>query len=395
MNELIEYRLLLDLGVLLIVAMLCASLFQKLKMPPVIGMLLAGIIIGPFTPGFQIVSNEITTLGQLGAILILFGLGLQYNYQDFKKFGLKGFIVACSGFVSFFAGLALGLLIQWNLTESLLLGTLFVSTSTTISLKMMEDLHLKESNGTMIAKTAFVVDDLYGVIVLAFVLTQIQTGSALHADVVVSIATVLISIILIFAVGILLMPKISVYVEKKFSGSAFTIGIAFCLILSYAVIAIGLSPLIGAFLAGTILTATMHYKDVLTSITPMRNLFAMVFFVTIGLAMNPSVILSVLPIALLISVVAIFSKALAFTFILSRFKVPFKEAFLCGVASGPRGEISLIITQTASAGGMVSSVFLGVGASLVLLTSIISSVLILSLNVFLKREKTIKNIIKK
>jgi len=387
MEELIQYRLLLDLGVLLLVALFCATLFKKLKLPPVIGMLLAGIIIGPFTPGFQIVSSEIIIMGQLGAILILFGIGLEYNYQNFKKFGLKGCIAACSGFVSFLAGLLLGILLNWTFAESLLLGALFVSTSTAIALKMMTDLKLKETEGTMIAKTAIVVDDLYGVIVLALVLTQLQTGSAMQNDVLFSIGKVIISIVLILAAGIFLMPKIFKYIEKIFTGSAFAFGISFCLILSYAVISLGISPLIGAFLAGTILTATMHYKDVLKSIAPMANLFATVFFVSIGLIIDPSLFIPALPVALLISVVAILSKALAFTFILRRFKVPLKESLLCGVTSGPRGEISLIITQTAFTSGIVGEFFLGIGASLVLLTSLISAILILLINVSFKQKK--------
>lgn len=389
MNEIIDYRLLLDLGVLLLVALFCATLFQKLRLPPVIGMLIAGIVIGPFTPGFQIVSKEIITIGQIGAILILFGLGLEFKYQNFKIFGLQAVLLAgLSGFGGFAAGALLGFFLKWNISESLLLGTLFVSTSSTIALKMMEEtLHLKESKGTMITKTAIVVDDLYGFIALALVLTQLQSGSALQTDVAISIVKVLLSIIVIFSVGIFLMPKIFTHIEKLFTGSSFAFGISFCLILSYAVISIGLSPLIGAFLAGTILTATMQYKDVLKSIIPIRNLFATVFFVTIGLSLDPGVILSVLPVALLISIVAIFSKALVFALTLRRLRVPLKEALLCGLATGPRGEISLIISQTANVSGIVGSIFLGIAASLVLLTSLISSILIVILNIIFKRKK--------
>ena len=223
---------------------------------------------------------------------------------------IKGVLLAGgSGAVTFAAGVLLGVLLSWSIPESLLLGTLFVSTSTTIALKMMEEIfHETESKGIMIAKTAIVVDDLYGFIALALVLTQIQSGSVAYTDVAISIGKVLISIIVIFSVGIFLMPKIFIHIEKIFTGSSFTFGISFYLILSYAVISIDLSPLIGAFLAGTILTATMQYKDVLKSIIPIRNLFATVFFVTIGLVIDPTVILSVLPIALLISIVAIFFK---------------------------------------------------------------------------------------
>lgn len=386
MNGTLEYQLLLELGVLLLVALLCATIFQKLKMPPVMGMLIAGIIIGPFTPGFKIVSEWIIIMGQLGAILILFGLGLEFKYKDIKTFGMQGLALAgLSGFAGFAAGILLGFLLNWSMAESLLLGALFVSTSSTIALKMMEERpQLNESRGGMITKSAIVFDDLYGFIALAIVLALLQNGTGVNSDVAISIGRVLISIIAIFSVGIFLMPKVFKYIEKIFAGSAIAFGISFCLLLSYAFFSLGISPLIGAFLAGTILTTTVQYKNVLTSLIPVRNLFATVFFVSIGLTINPFEIIYMLPVALLVSLVAIFSKALMFTFILTRANISLKDAFILGLTTGPRGELSLIITQAASLGGLVSPLFLSVAASLVLLTALISSMLLLLFHFIIK-----------
>jgi len=215
MNELIEYTILLDLGVLFLVAVFCGTIFKKLKMPPVIGMLIAGIIIGPFTPGFQIMSKEIILLGQIGSILILFGLGLEFNYQNFKKYGAHGFILAgVSSFVSFAAGIGIGIFFEWTFAETLLLGTLFVSTSTTMALQLMSETPQIMMRGSMIAKTAIVVDDLYGFIALALVLARLQSTTGLNEEVVFSIGKVLISIIIIFSVGIFVMPKVFKFIEK-------------------------------------------------------------------------------------------------------------------------------------------------------------------------------------
>ncbi|MEM0466986.1 MAG: cation:proton antiporter [Candidatus Thermoplasmatota archaeon] len=128
----------------------------------------------------------------------------------------------------------------------------------------------------------------------------------------------------------------------------------------------------------------MYHKDVVTSISPVTYLFATVFFVSGGLSIDPSIIILMLPVALLISVVAIVSKAVVFTLVLHHFNVPLKEALFCGLATGPRGEISLIIS--ANVGGLVKMTFLGTATPMVLLTSIISSSLPLILNLIFDKK---------
>ncbi|MFH0817642.1 MAG: cation:proton antiporter, partial [Candidatus Micrarchaeota archaeon] len=100
-----DQRIILDLAVLLSVALFCAAILQKFKLPSVIGMIIAGMIIGPFTPGFTVRSAEINTLGQIGSILILFVIGLQFEYTYFRKFGVRAFILAgIASAVTFLAG---------------------------------------------------------------------------------------------------------------------------------------------------------------------------------------------------------------------------------------------------------------------------------------------------
>ncbi|MFH0817286.1 MAG: cation:proton antiporter, partial [Candidatus Micrarchaeota archaeon] len=266
-------------------------------------------------------------------------------------------------------------------TESLLLGVIFISSSTTIALKMLEELvGPKNQKEEALAKAAIVIEDLYGFAALAFVLAYIQTG-AVSTSMPVVIEAVLASVAMLamlFFMGVNIMPKIFYLIEKFFPGSAFSFGIAFCLFLSYAVISLNVSPLIGAFLAGTILTSTIGHKDVLKSIIPIRNLFATLFFVSIGMLINPNLLISILPVAIIISVVAILSKAVPFTLVLMRFGVRQKDAVPLGVITGPRGEISLVIAQTAIFSELAGQHFLAIATGLVLLTAIISPVLLLS-----------------
>ncbi len=383
--ELTSYdpRIILDLAVILSVALFSAAMAQKFRLPSVVGMLVAGIILGPFTPGFTVKSMEISTLGQIGSILILFVIGLQFEYTYFKKVGVKAFLLAgTASALTFVAGSVLGPFMGLGLTESLLLGVIFISSSTTISLKLLEEVvKPKNQKEDALTKAAIVIEDLYGFAALAFVLAYLQTG-AVSTNISIVIEAVLASVAMLamlFFLGVRIMPRMFYLIERHFPGSAFSFGIAFCLFLSYAVISLNVSPLIGAFLAGTILTSTMKHKDVLQSIIPIRNLFATLFFVSIGMLIDPGLLISMLPVAIIVSVVAILSKALPFIFMLMRFGVRQRDAIPLGVITGPRGEISLVIAQTAIFSGLAGQHFLAISTGLVLLTAIISPLFLLSI----------------
>lgn len=381
MDALSDYQIVLDLGALLIIALCCSALFEKLRMPSLMGMLIAGIIIGPFASGFQVLNKDIIMLiGQLGAILILFGVGLQFEYQSISRIWVRSLALAVlAGSAGFIAGVLLGILLGWNHAEVLLLGALFVSTSTTIALKMMEEtlpVYIRKTKGEEMTKAAIVFDDLYGFIVLALVLGQLDGGTALNADALILVAKILLPIAIVFIAGIFLIPKVSLFIENIFKRMTFVFWISFCFLLSYVLFTFDISPIVGAFFAGTLLTSTTRYRELSKSILPICSIFAVVFFVSVGLLVEPSAVISVLPVALVISIVAICSKALMFSFVLRLFKVPSKDAVRYGLLTGPRGEVSLIIAQTAAVAGWVGSVFVGVAASMVLITTLMTPILL-------------------
>ena len=374
-------NLMLNLGMILFAALFSAAIAHKLRIPSVIGMLFAGIVISTFFPSFVTGSKDIGFLGQLGAILMLFVLGLQFEYTSFRKFGPKVFVlagIACT--ITFMSGILLGYLIGWDTSQSLLLAVIFVSTSTTIAVKIIEENPgVWDKAGEDMTKAAVVLDDLFGFIAMIVVLSHIHGTSLVGSTVLLSALLVPVFVFLIFLVGVHVMPKVFEVIDGVFPGNAFSFGTAFCLLLSFAVISLNMSPLIGAFLAGTILTSTIKHDDVLKSILPVRNLFATVFFVSVGMLIDTNMLSSILPIAILVSLTAVFSKAIPFGIILSKFGVPPRDSARFGIITGPRGEISLVIAQTAVFEGIVGVQFLAVATSLVLLTSIISALLLLGI----------------
>ena len=273
----------------------------------------------------------------------------------------------------------MGNVLGWSRVSSFLLGALLVSTSTTIALKMQSEMGLDKTRAARLTKASIVIDDLFGFMALALVYSEIGIAKQGYSDLAFSAAVTLFSVIAIFYLGVKVVPKLFEMMEGLFPGSALTIGTAFCLILSYGVVYFNISPILGAFLAGTILTSSISYRDVLKSIIPLRNLFAGFFFISIGLGLDPNLLVSILPLALIITIIAIVAKGLPIALFLLKEKVPLRESLQLAATTGPRGEVPLIIAQTVVLEGIVESAFLSIATSLVLLTAVISPFLIIAI----------------
>ncbi len=371
-----------DLGVILFASLIMATLFERMKLPPVIGMVLAGIMLNPFTPGFVVESNrEITIFAQLGGVLLMFVLGLQFEYHQMKKLGTIGFTLAgVASVVTFFAGAAGGLLLGMSLAELLIIGAFFVSTSTTIALHIIHEMGLDKLKNSKLMEAAIVIDDLYGFIVLSLISGYIGIASASTGEVLLSSAWMLLSIIAVFLLGVRVIPKIFEIFDKYFPSSALTLGTAFCLVLVYELMQFNVSPFIGAFLAGTILTSSVFHKNVLGSVMPIRNLFANVFFVSIGLLLDPSQLFVALPTIVFLSIIAVVSKWLAASAFLVKLGSNIKDALKLGAMTSPRGEVLLIIASNVVLAEVVAPVFLSIATGILILSTIAPMIIMKFIN---------------
>ncbi len=367
-----EMRVFLDLGVVLLASFFMAAIFEKLKLPPVIGMIIAGILLNPFTPGFVVESkNEIALFAQLGGILLMFVLGLQFDYTCFRRFGAKAFVVAGGASIAtLIAGAAAGSILGFTLPESLIIGAFFVSTSTTIALRLQKELGLDKLQGSPIMEAAIVIDDLYGFIALALVSAYIGVGGNIAPDAVLSATGMVVVPVLVFIAGVRLIPPIFELIEQRFASSGLTVGTVFCLMLAYALSSFGISPFISAFLAGTILTSSIRYRNVLRDVMPIRNLFANVFFVSVGLMLNPGLTLDALPAIIALVTIAIASKWIAASLMLIKSGIPSMSSVQLGLLTAPRGEVLLILAESVVIAGVVSPVFLSYATGIVLLSAL-------------------------
>ncbi|MFZ2456405.1 MAG: cation:proton antiporter [Candidatus Altiarchaeia archaeon] len=373
-----QQRIFLDIGMILVAGLLGGTLFSKLKLPAAVGIILAGVALSPFTPGYTVNANEeIVFIGQIGALLIMFTIGLEFDHRFLEKIGRKAFLlaaVACTA--TFLAGLMLGTALGLPRLETILIGMFFISTSTPIGLRMIDEMGLSRYKNAKVLQAALVIDDLFGFLALTVYTSEIGTQNPSVLGISLMALSVLAAVIAIFFIGVKVIPIVLSHAEKQMKDSSLTLAVAFCLFLSYAVVSMSISPLIGAFLAGTILTASLSHRNILDALKPLMNLFGAVFFVSIGLMLDPKLIPPIIGVAVLYSVVALSTKAAAAAIALRKMGTPPGEALNLGIVTGPRGEVLLIMAQTSVLASAVGQEYLAIATAIVLITAVASPVLI-------------------
>jgi len=340
-------QLLLDFAVVLIAAEIGGTVFRRLRMPRALGMLVAGILLGPFTPGYVVNPTEIADLALLGAVFLMFSAGLSFNIRGFRTLGVRPFLLAGIGVtMSFVLGLGLGLAAGWPLLPAIFVGLILTSTRTTLGLKMLADSGLGNVSGADLITASILIDDI-----LALFLMTVAVGLASPAPVVpLALVAGLLGILGLAALLIFVsrhaLPRVLQATDAVSPSSTIMAAISFGLLMSFAFTLLGLPPLVGAFFAGSIIASTEYGPRVSRHITPVTALFMGVFFASTGFLIDPSRIPGVLLISLAAMALAAVAKVVPGVLILKRtagiradVAVPLASVLI------PRAEISLIIAQ--------------------------------------------------
>lgn len=340
-------ELLFDFAIVLVAAEIGGSLFRRLGMPRAVGMLIAGIVLGPFTPGYSVRAVGIKDLALLGAVFLMFSTGLSFDIRGFRKLGAKPFLLASAGVAaSFVGGLGLGLLAGWALLPAIFVGLILTSTSTTIGLKILADSGFGGAPGADIVTAAILIDDI-----MALCLMTVAVGLA--SPVPVPLPALLVGLLAIIGLAVLLLfvsrhalPPILRATEAMSPSSTIMFAVSFGLLISFAFAVLGLPPLVGAFFAGSIIASTEYGPRVTRHITPVTALFMAVFFASIGFLIDPALLPGVLLISLAAIGVATAAKVVPGFVILRKVgKVPSSTAWPLAAVLLPRAEIALIIAQ--------------------------------------------------
>ena len=380
----------------LVLAFILGTIANKLRMPPLIGYLVAGVMVGPFTPGFVADADLATELSEIGVILLMFGVGLHFSLKDLlsvRAIAIPGAVVQIGG--ATLMGLGLSLLLGWSLGAGLLFGLALSVASTVVLLKALQERHMVESEKGKIAVGWLIVEDL--AMVLALVLIPALAAASGNPDAQVSDSFVnLVERLFDIDLGVGGILAITVVKLAAFVGFMLIVGrrvIPFILhytahtgsreLFRLAVLAIalgvaagsaylfGVSLALGAFFAGMILSESELSHRAANETLPLRDAFAVLFFVAVGMLFDPSIIITQpLPVLATVFIIVIGKSVLAF-FIVVAFRRTVGTALTISASLAQIGEFSFILAALGVSLGILPSE----GRDLILAGAIISIVL--------------------
>ncbi|WP_250490149.1 cation:proton antiporter [Caballeronia sp. INML2] len=283
-----------DLAVIMAIAGVVTVLFHRLRQPVVLGYIAAGVIIGPYTPPFNLIHDEATiqTLGELGVVFLMFSLGLEFSLRKLFKVGATAFVAALSEIVlMIWVGYEIGRWFGWTAMDSLFLGAMLAISSTTIIVKALSELGMKGEHFAQIVFGILIVEDILAIAMLVLLSGIAQTGSVSAGVAVVTLGKLLLFMTVSLVVGILTVPRALNYVARAKSDEMLLVTVlGFCFGFCLLVVKLDYSIALGAFLIGAIMAESKHLARIEHLIAPVRDMFSAIFFVTIGLLLNPSVL---------------------------------------------------------------------------------------------------------
>ncbi len=283
-----------DLGFILITATVVTLLCRWLKQPVVLGYLIAGFLVGPHVPFIHTVTDlaGVQVWAEIGVIFLLFSLGLEFSFKKLSKVGGSAgitalFEISCMLLVGYFTGKLLG----WTTMDCLFLGGILAISSTSIIVRALDELSLKAKGFVPLVFGVLIVEDLLAVLLLMVLSTIAATASFSGEALLVSVFKLGFFISLWFLVGIYLLPLIL----KKIKGmlndeTVLIISIGLCLMMVMIATKVGFSPALGAFVMGSLLSETSEGPRIEKVLHPVRDLFAAVFFVSVGMLINPGLL---------------------------------------------------------------------------------------------------------
>ncbi|MET0156793.1 MAG: cation:proton antiporter, partial [Methyloceanibacter sp.] len=289
---------------------------HRLKLPPLVGYLVAGIVIGPFTPGFVADQNIANQLAEVGVILLMFGVGLHFSPKDLlsvRAIAIPG--AAAQALIAIPLGIGVGWLLGWPLGAGIIFGIALAVASTVVVLRVLQERRLLETERGRITVGWLIVQDIAMILVLVLLpgLAALFHGmetAPKPTEILLSVTTVLgkfaIFVAVMLIVGKKLIPAILHYVAHTGSRELFRLAVlSIALGVAYAAAELfGISLALGAFFAGMILSESALSHQAATESLPLRDAFAVLFFVSVGMLFNPTIVANA-PLALLATVLII------------------------------------------------------------------------------------------
>lgn len=357
-----QIPLILNVTIALAIAVAGGFAASWLRQSPILGYLLAGVLIGPFTPGFMGDHEQIAALAEVGVIFLMFGLGVAFSLKDLARMralATVGTIIQV--ILTIAGGIAAGLMLGWGLLQGMFFGAALAASSSMVILKTLLDRgEIASGHGRLLLSMAIVQDLIVVVLVVALPqLMSLQTGLPpleVALDVGLTLFKAALFIAASLAVGLRLVPWIMGHVTRMRSSELFIVTAA-VLALGAASVStlLGLSPALGAFVAGLVLSESEFDHRVIAEVVPVRDLFATLFFVSVGMLIDVHFIIEEWPLVLLVAGFTLLLKMVATFLGVLPFKVTARVAAFTTLGMIPIGELNFVLAQVGLQQNVLSS----------------------------------------
>ena len=369
-----------DLALMLMVAGIVTIIFKKLKQPLVLGYIMAGFLVSPHMPYTASVvdMSGIHLWADIGVMFLLFSLGLDFSFKKILKMGASPIISTIS--IIFFMsmlGVCVGNIFGWTKMDCIFLGGMLAMSSTTIIYKAFDDLGLRQQQFAGLVMSVLILEDILAIVMMVM-LSAIASGSNPDGEQMLgSILKIAFFLVLWLVVGIFAVPLFLRSVRKLVNAEVLLImSLGLCCAMAVFSTKVGFSSAFGAFIMGSILAETIEAERIEKLVEPVKNLFGAIFFVSVGMLVDPQILVSyALPIFLLVMTILVGQSVFgSFSFMLSGESL--KSAMRCGFSMAQIGEFSFIIASLGLSLGVISDFLYPVVVAVSVITTFLTPYMI-------------------
>ena len=350
--------LIADLALILISAGFMTLIFKKLKQPLVLGYVVAGFLASPhlsFTPSVVDAAN-IQTWADIGVIFLLFALGLEFSFKKIVKVGGSAIIAACTIIFSMIlVGVSVGSSFGWQRMDCLFLGGMIAMSSTTIIYKAFDDLGLLKKQFTGLVLSVLILEDILAIVLMVILSTMAVSHNFEGVEMLQSIAKLMFFLILWFVVGIYLIPELLKRCRKLMGEETLLIvSLGLCFGMVVVAAHTGFSAAFGAFIMGSILAETVEAESIERLVKPVKDLFGAIFFVSVGMMVDPGMIVEYAVPILVITLAVLLGQSFFGTLGMLLSGQSLKTSMQCGFSLTQIGEFAFIIASLGVSLGVTS-----------------------------------------
>lgn len=347
-----------DLALILMCAGIMTLVFKKLKQPLVLGYIVAGFMASPhfkLTPSVTEVES-IQTWSEIGVIFLLFALGLDFSIKKLMRMGGSVIISACTIiFFMIMIGIFVGWLFGWKQMDCIYLGGMLAMSSTTIIYKAFDDLGLRQQNFAGLVLSILIIEDILAIVLMVMLSTVAVSSNFEGTEMAESILKLVFFLILWFVVGLYLIPTFLKRMRKLMNNETLLIfSLALCFGMVVLAAKVGFSPAFGAFIMGSILSETIDSEQIEKLVSPVKDLFGAIFFVSVGMMVDPELIVKYSVPIVVIVVAIILGQTIFGTLGVLLSGQSLKTSMQCGFSLTQIGEFAFIIASLGVSLGVTS-----------------------------------------